>query len=247
MGSAPVRITNLTEIANIINESTNRTEQSLIKISQEIRRMYDLLASPGEAIKDEYMEIPLKITKMVGTGTKLGKNTPFLFFLKDMVERVGYSWRNIEESTIDSDQGLTGWKVLKISSFQPGKTYEFSVNVDEDFTNIANDKHPISIFATKLSDVMFAIDATKTSYLADCISDGWFKDPSDYIPSLIGNLKASSWIARLPRGGGAFSVTPEMESLYIHIGVHLPWGDGHQGCIVTEFDSGTNSITIGGY
>lgn len=51
----------------------------------------------------------------------------------------------------------------------------------------------------------------------------------------------------LPKEGGLFEVTPNMEPLLIHITANIQSWVGSQGCIITEFDSSNNKITIGGY
>lgn len=89
--------------------------------------------------------------------------------------------------------------MLELKTFHPGKTYEFSVAVDEDFKNIVDKPDSIRVFAMSLSQIAFALNATKTKYIFKSIQSGWMQDPSEYIKPFLSNLKHDSWVKTFPR------------------------------------------------
>lgn len=198
--------------------------------------IYNLL-KPTNDTGDNDVEIPLKIKLIFGTGNNLGIDTPLPIF-----QEMNSEWQNIIASTIESNQLLSGDKMVKLESYQPGKSYTFNVSVDSSFTDFNNNKSlPIEVF---LIDSNLALSAA-ISVVAFVAGFG-FGSLNLYIPKFIAYMKRNGWVKNLPPTGGSFDITPGNSHNLVHFCVHTA-NDGGQGAVITEFNSTTNTFTLGGY
>lgn len=205
-------------------------------INQTWLAIYELL-KPEQIIDNNEMEIPLKVKLALGTGNRLGEDTP-----KTIFQEMGSLWDSIISSTIDSNQNITGYKVAKLNSYQPGKEYTFNVQIDSNFTDFDSSKTvPIEVF---LIDSSVALSAA-IGVVAGALSVGEY-NIGNYIPKFIGFMKSNGWIKNLPASGGAFIITPGNSHNLIHFCIHTSSGGG-QGAVITSFNKETNTFILGGY
>jgi hypothetical protein len=205
-------------------------------INQTWLAIYDLL-KPSDIVGDTKMPIPLQVKLLFGTGSNLGTDTPLPIF-----QEMGSQWQDILTSTVESNQAVTGYKVAKLESYQPGDTHTFNVVVDPSFSEFKPGKvRPIEIF---LIDSNLALGAA-ISVVASVASEGFF-GIDQYIPKFIAYMKHNGWIQNLLPAGGSFNVTPGNSQCLLHFCIHT-LNDGGQGAVITNFDATTNTFTIGGY
>lgn len=254
MGSAPVKITNLSELGALLAEHTLALQSltnTVAEIPVEVRRLHDLFACIDNTSEEaDKVEIPLTIRGLIGTGLELEERIPFVRRIEKFMFELGYrwTWARIKSNTIESDQAVTGWKAVQLVTFHPGREYEFNVKIHRNSQINFNTRrpNPFQVFAIALPEVTFALTSSMSEYFATSTRNGRLLDPEDFVPSFISALKDDNWLTNLPPEGGVFRITPGMDSVYIHISVHTQY-DGPQGCVVTEIDSKTNTLTIGGY
>ena len=218
-------------------EITSSMKDSLFSASESLREMYILMSSESNnTAGDPEMPIPLNIELMIGTGSILGKHTPLPIF-----KEIRSSWENILRETIDSDQGITGYKIARFKSFQPGETYTFNVNVNPEFTDFRADvARPIQVF---LIDINHALAAAQSLIMSKF--DRQFWNVQEDIPLFIGYLKNNGFITKLLPRGGSFEITPGNFQCLVHFGALT--SDSTEGCIITDYDKATQTFTIGGY
>ncbi len=184
----------------------------------------------------ENVTIALNVQLQVGTGDLLGQDIP----LAELAS-VYSDWEFILQDIVESDQGITGHKLIHLKSFQPGNTYDFNVAVSPDFTDFeAGVAKPIKIHLLSFPRLIKAAVGAAAG-----MRGVPFSDLTALSRSLIGFAKSGGWVANLPPTGGAFSITPGNFENYIHIGAYTPGGS--DACVITNFDESTNTFTLGGY
>ncbi|NET40618.1 hypothetical protein [Okeania sp. SIO2B3] len=254
-GNAPVKITNFSDFkiddTKSIAEMTG-IRNALLQVFNKLDDIYLLFGGGDDMSLDDTggdMEIPLKIKKWVGTGAKLGQDLPLSF-----LQSIYSDWEYILAQSIDSDQGVTGHKLAGLSCYQPGKEYTFKVDIDTTFLDmdktskrklknsagevIGAEVRPILVFYFDLIKIL-----SELSPLA--IVESW-NVGGDEIASMIGRIKDSTCVASLPPNGGEFRITPHNTPGFIHF-TSSTINDGGQGCIITQYDTGTQTFTLGGY
>ncbi|MGK7918746.1 MAG: hypothetical protein AB4080_01890 [Trichodesmium sp.] len=184
------------------------------------------------------MVIALDIALKVGTGDLLGKDIPLTVFAS-----IYSDWEYILTNIIDSDQvpKVTGYKLAYLRSFQPGVTYEFTVNVDPAFTDFENGvAKPLHVHLIDSNQIQTALIASVAAMRG--VSSGYLEDA---VKRMIGFAKSASWVANLPPTGGTFSITPGNAQSVLQFGAYIP--GTRDTCIITDFDKTTNTFTLGGY
>ena len=220
-----------------MHEVKSSMKDSLFSASESLRKMYILMSSESNNTAGaSEMPIPLNVKLMVGTGNILGKYTPLPIF-----KEIRSSWENILRETIDSDQGITGYKIAKFKSFQPGETYTFNVNVNSEFTDFRADvARPIQVF---LIDINHALAAAQSLIMSKFNRQFW--DVQEDIPLFIGYLKSNGFVTKLLPSGGSFEVTPGNFQCLIHFSALT--SESTEGCVITDYDKATQTFTVGGY
>ncbi|NET46753.1 hypothetical protein [Okeania sp. SIO2B3] len=185
---------------------------------------------------NEEVVIALNIDLKIGTGDLLGEDIPLLQFAN-----IYSDWEQILRDTVDSDQGVTGYKLAYLQSFQPSQTYEFTLNVDPAFTDFRNGRvKPIQVFLIDSNLALAAIASAIAGMRGNNSSV-----LSGFVPSIIGYAKNNGWVANLSPEGGAFSITPGNSQTFLHFSALT--GNSSEGCVITNFDKATNTFTLGGY
>ncbi len=185
---------------------------------------------------DKEMTIALDVELKVGTGTLLGRDIPLVQFAE-----IFSDWEQILRNIIDSDQGITGHKLAYLRSFQPGKTYEFNIDIDPAFTDFDLLKpEPIVIHLLDANQIQSALISSVAAMRG--IQAG---DLENTCKRMIGYAKSGGWVANLPPTGGSFSVTPGNSQSFLHFGAYTP--NSSDACVITNFSKATNTFTLGGY
>jgi len=182
------------------------------------------------------MTISLNIALIIGTGENFGKE----FYISSLLN-INDDWRDRVSYTVDTDQGITGYKLAYLSSYQPGDTYEFNVMVNPNFTDFNPDKNkPIHIHLIDINLIHIAYSTIIAS-----MGENHNLPTLDTIQRIIGDVKKGGLVTNLPATGGLFKITPTNNQSILHFGACT--SDGIDACVITDYNKTTNTFTLGGY
>lgn len=183
------------------------------------------------------LTIALNVRLKVGTGDLLGKDIPLFRFAEILS-----SWEGIIRDIVDSDQSpkITGHKLAYLKSYQPGETYEFSLNISPALTDFDNSKtKPIQIHLIDSNQLQTALTASVAGMRGLATTD-----LQEFVKKMVGFAKSGGWIANLPATGGTFQITPGNAQSFLHFSAFT--SGGTDACVITDFDKTTNTFTLGG-
>ena len=168
-------------------------------------------------------------------GTKISNRKFFNYLIPTGLSSNNY-WRNIIEKAFDSTQGITGYNIARLASFQPGITYPFTLTVNGNIDWASGGKIRVYLLD---ADMLLFIAMELLAIAAD-------RNISQSEQRLVGKVKQWKFVkAELPPEGGQFVLTPLNADKFIFFDVHT--SKGWDGGVITDFNRPTNTFTLGGY
>ena len=177
--------------------------------------------------------IPLNIDLLFGTTAS---NRKFFDYIIPTGLWDNDYWRNAIEKAFDSTQGIAGYNIARLASFQPGITYPFTLTVNGNIDWASGGKIRVYLLD---ADILLFIAMELLAIAAD-------RNISQSEQRLVGKVKQWKFVkAELPPEGGQFVLTPLNADKFIFFDVHT--SKGWDGGVITDFNRPTNTFTLGGY
>ena len=178
------------------------------------------------------MSIPLHVDFLFGTGD---------FFREGInisnITVPNYHWKNFINASMESEQKISGHRIARLASFQPGETYSFNLEFTGNIDWAADGKVRVYLLDTDLCQYI--------AWEVLALTDG-FNITGSYGQALVSRIKQWRFVkAEIPKEGGTFELAPlhSERVLFFDVKRQSHWDMG----VITDFDLATKTFTVGGY
>ena len=182
------------------------------------------------------MSILLHVDFLLGTGTFFREG-----FSISHITIPNYHWKNFINASMESEQKISGHRIARLASFQPGETYSFKLELAGNIDWADDGRIRVYLLDTELCQYLaWELLAFSDGYN---ISNG---PEHGYGQLLASRLKQWKFIkAEIPKEGGTFELAPlhSERLLFFDVKRQSHWDMG----VITDFDLATNTFTVGGY
>ena len=206
------------------------------RIDGETTLQINILTEVLQSHQEEQMTIPLQLQLMIGTGSNKEQNKSFY-----ALERFGGEWKEDLDYIAESRDYKTGYKVIRLVSFQPSETYTLNFKTS-DFNGL--DKSKEKPFRIYLIPYFSLLEVAGSMMFSIPYLTPYSNQSSDFFRYSLGTLKQNNKIASIGIGETSIDFTPVNGSIFIHVDASTT--SGPDGCIITDYDPVNQTITIGG-
>lgn len=207
-----------------INIEGSGEVQTIVRSDQEI--LYEI----GEELE---MPIPVLVKLIIGTGAKFSNE------LKPYYDVTSGHFEDNFSHFLDSDEGISGHKLIILDSFQPGKEIVFDVVSSGAGFDLA---YPISFQWLSINRLFELIGTIG----ADIINP----ESTEVDSAIVGFLSQKGWVGDVV--GGKIKLTPTMTNFVGRFAARSTVTDAYDTCVVTSYQKNNDpyqggTFTLGGF